>query len=866
MRPLHLAVDNIGPFTSMRLDFGNLDGTVVSVQGPNGSGKSTLFACVYAALYRDIPDKGGSIYDFCNKDRASIKLQFAAGSRLCEAEVRLNAKQRTMEAELRVDGMVVTNGKLDSFDAEVAKLCGDGKTALMTSFGAQNKAGSFLAMSRADRKSMMLKMLGCDDLMQVHEAAKERLKQLRIALATAQGAHEAFLKQWELDKLRLPEQSAKEARQEWNAALAERNRLMDRVARAEADLGAKNEHLAVLRAGLDRALGEEARLKDLKLALEREEAEHKALLEVDEGEGLAREKARKEAAVARIKLKEELALATRDCDEAVSGQGQYMEMDKQKAQLEQELVRMAALPSQIEAAQFAIGQRKAEMDKMKGAPTLEEANARMSDALLKVGEAHEALREAEGKRSEAQRAVVTLESELSQMEQSASHTDEYVEDFKKTTCLQNDDCPFVRRAREKLQAQEDLLRLVEFSKERLAKTKEDAAGREKAVSDATSAFNAALLEQRESELACSAAAQAKSLTGEWARLTAQLGNLERELAGREKAEKEYTSLVAQMGRLCPGGDYKKHVQEKADKASALRKQAEEAEKELQRIDERIAFCQDAEKKAAASAGRQEELKKQIEEASIRSEGVHYLQIQFETAELRKNQHEKDIASLKEMLKAAADEEQLRSKALWNCEHRLKQFKEDTAEIEKLGVKVSEAERDISVAKLLSEVTGPNWLQQDRLKAAVPAISALANELMGECFGGRFKLEFRFEEDRAAGNGMKTTFDMVAYNPKSGTLTQICDLSGGERVVVEECVSLAIALYHRNKGGKCWSALFRDEVAGALDSGAALQYLKAVRKAARIGGFEQAYFIAHNSELWAMADAQVLVRDGHATEV
>ncbi|MNL35126.1 hypothetical protein D3C87_1571380 [compost metagenome] len=81
------------------------------------------------------------------------------------------------------------------------------------------------------------------------------------------------------------------------------------------------------------------------------------------------------------------------------------------------------------------------------------------------------------------------------------------------------------------------------------------------------------------------------------------------------------------------------------------------------------------------------------------------------------------------------------------------------------------------------------------------------------------------------------------------------------MILNEAISLALAIYNTRKSGRHFETLFRDETAGALDPVNAERYLRMLRRALELGGFHQLIFIAHQQELWEQADSRVMVRGG-----
>ena len=101
--------------------------------------------------------------------------------------------------------------------------------------------------------------------------------------------------------------------------------------------------------------------------------------------------------------------------------------------------------------------------------------------------------------------------------------------------------------------------------------------------------------------------------------------------------------------------------------------------------------------------------------------------------------------------------------------------------------------------------------------------------------------------------------------RNKTLDRTClvdELSGGQFVLVNEAVNLAIAIYNMRQGeGIRYETLFRDETVGALDTHNAREYVRMLRHAMELGGFHQIIFICHQPQVWELADRVLEVRNG-----
>jgi exonuclease SbcC len=139
--------------------------------------------------------------------------------------------------------------------------------------------------------------------------------------------------------------------------------------------------------------------------------------------------------------------------------------------------------------------------------------------------------------------------------------------------------------------------------------------------------------------------------------------------------------------------------------------------------------------------------------------------------------------------------------------------------------------------------------------AGPALSALANDLLLACHGPRFTVSIHTLLETGKGE-QKEGFDIVVHDGETGDSKSVALMSGGERVVVNEVLVRAVALYLAQHTGRRYTTLFSDEIDGALDPDRKRLFMAMKREVLRLGGYEREFFISQAPELTAMADAVI----------
>ncbi len=184
-----------------------------------------------------------------------------------------------------------------------------------------------------------------------------------------------------------------------------------------------------------------------------------------------------------------------------------------------------------------------------------------------------------------------------------------------------------------------------------------------------------------------------------------------------------------------------------------------------------------------------------------------------------------------------------------------------AEIAVLNKQLETLDQDRKSWDLLSKAFGKTGVQSLEIDVAGPTVSEIANDLLFSCFGPRFSIRFITQVLKEDKSGYKDVFDIWVSDSEAEREGSIDDLSGGEKVIVNEAISLAIALFNRRRSTVSWGSLFRDESSSAVDDKRAPHYINMLRRARERGHFEKLFFIAHQARVTEMADSQVEVVKG-----
>jgi exonuclease SbcC len=199
------------------------------------------------------------------------------------------------------------------------------------------------------------------------------------------------------------------------------------------------------------------------------------------------------------------------------------------------------------------------------------------------------------------------------------------------------------------------------------------------------------------------------------------------------------------------------------------------------------------------------------------------------------------------------------------ERRRSEFRTRQAERMRLETAVAALQTHLVEWQALARILGREGLPVLEIDAAGPGVSALANDLLQSCFGSRFTVELITQDAKADGKGFKEVFELRVWDSeRGGEAKDLALCSGGEKVIIEEGIKLAVALFINQRNELPLRTLIRDETTGALFPETALQYVQMLRMASLRGGFSRAIFITHSPDAAALADAQVVMKNGTLT--
>ncbi len=796
MRLESFKVRGFGPFKKeWSCDLSELRG-LVAVTGVNGAGKSTFLELgLPGALYRQTPTRG-SLADLAVARDACLDVTVVNGARWTIRHLVDGQSGKSEALVLDAAGApVLPDAKVRSYDAWAATHWPAPEVLLSTIFGAQG-SGGFLAAKPAERKAILLRMLGVERLEGLAAKAREQAKAAR-QLADVVAARLADERNRGGDATQL------EAELELARAAAERGAARLEAAKAALEAGhaesARAAQLQQENAELSRrrtALGEQRQAAAVKLA-DTEERLANNLQRLSEGDTIR-------AAVARLEVvTTELAEAEREVAAAeAEARGALAPWLDVSERVTAETARRQRADERLRDA-HAVERAKGEVAALRDAAQEAEAEvAKLAAKLEELQATHLAgAEERLGKAMSGHHAIVQVHedggSDIDRTDLVAISR-EVIENDETAVALARETPGLTSQTRERLTAAK--ARLAEAQRQLAAAERYAARGPE---------MDAAAVEQRE------AMAELQRLKEGHAR------------AGLEAKTKQavVASLRAKVDQLRAERDSLRPTADKAGKLDGCAARIEELEpvaaglrSEIARVEAEI---------AALPAARE------VPPAPL-------------------------LAALRDRVQAAERESAGDARAVAGLEQRLEQARASADRQAELESEARRHQVELEDWTRVASSLGKDGLQALEIDAAGPALTELTNAILHRAHGPRFTVRVETQRLSADGKRQLEGCEVMVLDTVQGREAAGETFSGGERVVIAEALSLAILVLSCRRAGLTDVSLVRDESGAALDPGNARVYVEMLRHAIELTGARHCLLVSHMPDVQELCDHRIEV--------
>ncbi|NRA02884.1 MAG: ATP-binding cassette domain-containing protein [Myxococcales bacterium] len=796
----NIHIHNMGPFSDVELDLEAIEGQLIAISGPNGVGKTTLLELL----------TGGLSYRSC-RTRGTLAHLATARDSYIEGTV-VNGRpwkiRQTVDATSGKSEALVTaedgshpfdTGKVRDFDAWSKTTLVPPEVLYASAVSVQREQG-FLSLTRGDRMAVLLRVIGMERLELLAEAARGEAREARRVLeAVRVRQDEALTSALDLDAQK---GLLERVRAEAAAADLDLEQAEKRLRRAE--LAAADEAMA-------------AELRSRHDASRKRVALHRGAF-TDNAERLANNRKLLEQ---RDEIMEAMRKDTELLEFCETHMAESVAFERAAEKLEGEARELSGEHERVTRLRLgAIEGQKRATARLKDADTIANAVHGIED-LRKV--VHDAEISSEG----ADMRLATLRGSL------LGHKDERI--------------VLLRQGLERSQGPEWMEEAIDAAAEALA---DDDALVVQHEGLPTRIENAKAQARELIDMigqAKGALSLADGLVGRKGEIVAAQEDFERDghtimhadtaLAKlNENAsateDKAATKRIAQKGQQ----DLAAKVQEERDQLQPLTRKLKNLEAAATRVEE-LEHQQIALNAACVEAeAERDQLPELPEFAAITKDlGPHRDAIEDQ------RRHAKNVHAL-----------------VGTADGGVQRAIEDQQKLVKIEVERVGAERELAEWTRLAADVGRDGLQALEVDAAVPALNAIVNDMLHECHGSRFTVEFRTERDVDNGKSQREALDVQVIDNLKGRDALAETYSGGEMVIVGEAVALGLCVLGCECMGIDNPTLVRDETGAALDADNRPAYVRMLRHAAKRIGAEHVLYVSHDPGMIEAADARIMI--------
>lgn len=817
MRFESVTVQGIGPFRRrIAVDLSAIPGLLVAITGENGAGKSTLLECLGGALYRSTPTRG-SLAELAVDRNAFVEAKVVNGASYTIRQTLDAISGKGESLVLDQNGASqLPSGKVKEFDAWAAEHL-PAPAVLYSSTFAPQGSGGFLELKPGDRKGVLLRVLGIEELEKKAERARDRQRASKQALDV------------------LAARIADERERGGDLSTA-----ADQLAAAQVKADEADENLRLAKAQLEDAEALAARaeraLEEVRAKAARSTELRTMLLEILD---------KKEAVAKRISNNAAVLGERAAIDAAVVRNGE----------IAQAIERLRADEAALDRKRIVHGKDAGDLAaRLKGLESrIDETRGRAERAEMRLR--HRAMIET------AKAEVPQLHDGVAQGESDVAESAKIVEEYRAATLGVAEKRIGVLRPA-----------LVEIAKGPPSGV--DPGGShindiacdgifadDQIVTDAASAP----VQLAKAEASLRAAERALRDLREKLRsaeaLAARMGEIEGAQAERDAATAEVARLWKEVEE---GGAAEKDAKaaelETGKRLSILRNEIAALVAEAERVAplvNKATHLVNAEARLAELSPQRYELEKQQQEVLDQLEGL-------KPPPGYRTPEPIDIGPQRAHVGTAEQDARHAHGMVKVAEARIESAKLAARKLGEMNAQRSAAETDLADWTLLADSLGRDGLQALEIDAAGPELTELINDLLRTCVGPRWTVTVETTRLSADGKKQLEGCDVRVLDTERGREGTAESLSGGERVLVGEAVSLALSMLACRRSGVKGATLVRDESGAALDPQNARNYVAMLRRAAELVGASHVLFVSHSPDVVDLADARIEIKDGEVT--
>ena len=345
--------------------------------------------------------------------------------------------------------------------------------------------------------------------------------------------------------------------------------------------------------------------------------------------------------------------------------------------------------------------------------------------------------------------------------------------------------------------------------------------------------------------------KAKEPKPEEGTLAKQIEELRGKVSGKAATEKEVKEVEGLKKTLAANLDkVEKDLTMIRETLKSL-PQAEEAEKSLADLEKELSSILAEGKQAIGETEKQMGLLT-LDITSLKTE-LSKLVID-DTIQTQIDKQIKAVESHKKAISAKREEESGTKVLVGSLTEALRVIVESKGKLAEVSTAVANLDNEISEWQILeAAMEGIVTLEIDD---AGPSVTSITNDILHACYGPRFSVKIKTQDEKSNGKDMKEVFDIEVFDAERDDKKSLSDMSGGEETWVDDAVTRGICLFNASRSGKKYHMLFSDEKDGRLTEQRRREFMAVKRKVLELGGFDGEYFISHTKEIQEMADSSI----------
>lgn len=212
-----------------------------------------------------------------------------------------------------------------------------------------------------------------------------------------------------------------------------------------------------------------------------------------------------------------------------------------------------------------------------------------------------------------------------------------------------------------------------------------------------------------------------------------------------------------------------------------------------------------------------------------------------------------IRDLRDKLAAVESERQSAQEAVVRYETNIARLNEDLLKSGQLGEKIEDNHKILSALQsdladwehLAQSLSRNGGFQSMLVESAGAEMSPFANELLS-LYGRPWTIELATAKVTTDGQSFKDGLFVTVNRPQGDC--ELADLSGGEESIIDQVLYDSIANLLRRRSGKTLQTAIRDEVDMALDEEHALDCIKSIEIAHGLSGMHHTFLVSHRQSI------------------